>query len=262
MKTKLWTCLFVVFSFSTLIAQNKEILLFGKVKSANEQMGGINILNLNSRLGTSTNDDGEFNIPVKINDTLLISSVQFERKKVVITQTLFKNEQIIFTLLPAVNNLDEVFLHGFSGNLSVDSKKTPKDTVPNMNFSFNPKDIAKFKPDITNDASKPPDARQMTDPTFMQGGAGASATIPDYYMIAQRKLKKELNQKKEFPQRIIKELGINYFTNTLQIPEEKLNHFLYYCQHREIVKLYYEGNLLRVIEILKEESILYNQIKN
>lgn len=262
MKTKLCICLLLSFSFSKLIAQNKEILLFGKVKSGNEQMGGINILNLNSRLGTSTNDDGEFSIPVKLNDTLLISSVQFERKKIVINQTLFKNEQIIFTLLPALNNLDEVFLHGFSGNLSVDSKKIPKDTVPKMNFSFNPKDIAKFNSDFINDPSKAPDARQMTDPTFMQGGAGGSATIPDYYMIAQRKLKKELNQKKEFPKRIIKELGLNYFTKTLLISEEKINHFLFYCHHREIVTLYYEGNLLRVIEILKEESILYNQLKN
>lgn len=260
MKIKFYLFLIVLSAYNGY-AQKKEILLFGKVKSGNEQMGGVNILNLNSRLGTSANDDGEFSIPVKINDTLLISSVQFERKKIVITQTLFKNEQITFILLPALNKLDEVFLHGFSGNLSVDIKKTPEDTIPKMNFTFNPKDLANFKSEFINDPTKAPNALQMTDPTFMSG-VGGSATLPDYYMIAQRKLKKELKQKKEFPKRIVQELGLVYFTNTLHISEEKINHFLFYCENREIVKLYYEGNLLRVIEILKEESILYNQIKN
>ena len=93
-------------------------------------------------------------------------------------------------------------------------------------------------------------------------GAGGSARIPNFHMIKLRKLKVNLKNKKAFPIKIKKELGINYFTSDLKIPEEKIDHFLGYCEYKNIIEEYYKNNLLEVIKILREESKTYNEIKN
>ena len=57
-------------------------------------------------------------------------------------------------------------------------------------------------------------------------------------------------------------LGIYFFTNNLKIPEEKINHFLTYCEYRNILEEYNNNNLLLVIKILQEESKSYHEIEN
>ncbi|PHS52972.1 MAG: hypothetical protein COB01_05300 [Lutibacter sp.] len=79
-------------------------------------------------------------------------------------------------------------------------------------------------------------------------------------MIKVRKLKRELSQKKQFPIKIKKDLGIDFFTNGLNISEEKINHFLAYCEYKNIIEVYYKNNLLEVIKILLEESKTYHEL--
>jgi len=59
-----------------------------------------------------------------------------------------------------------------------------------------------------------------------------------------------------------KQFGLAYFTDKLHIPEEKIDHFLAYCEDRNIIAEFYKNNLLEVIQILREESEAYNAIKN
>jgi len=48
------------------------------------------------------------------------------------------------------------------------------------------------------------------------------------------KQKRELTLKKEFPDAIKNQLGIEYFKNTLNIEENKIFQILSYCEYRDI----------------------------
>ena len=102
-------------------------------------------------------------------------------------------------------------------------------------------------------------AQDITDPI---GPMGAAATLPDKRYQQLLKLKRELKQKKDFPDKIKRDLGIGYFTKNLNIPEDQINLFLSYCEYRDVVEKYYNNKELEVIEILNQESKNYNAIKN
>lgn len=63
---------------------------------------------------------GNFKIAVSINDVLLISSVQFQRKELKITEKILNSEIFKLKLLPALTELEQVKLHDLTGNLETD----------------------------------------------------------------------------------------------------------------------------------------------
>jgi len=255
--TFLFCCIFIT---TNSFAQESTII-HGTIINANQVINNVHIINLNSGRGTISNDNGSFVIKTKVNDTLLFSSIQFEKIKIAVTKNHLNSKIMEVHLIPYITNLNEVFLHGLSGRLNIDLNKTPKDTTSKHNFIFKLSDLDKNLPPDTHGFLKAPNAQDMTDPIKMNG-VGGSATIPDFYLIALRKLKRELKIKKDFPYKIKKDLGISYFTTNLKIPEEKINHFLAYCEYKNIIEEYNKKNLLEVIKILREESLTYNEIKN
>ena len=261
MNLRLTNLFLLTFLAMNCFSQDKSAVISGKILSYKNTVRNVHIINLTNKLGTVSNDFGEFEIKVTANDTLLVSSIQYEIIKLVITENTIKSKKIEIYLKPSVTILEEVFLHGLMGNLNLDMNSTPKDTLPKHNFVFKLSDLDKKLPPDTHGFLKAPNAQDLTDPIKMNG-AGVAATIPDYHMIKVRKLKRELSQKKQFPIKIKKELGIDFFTNNLKIPKEKINHFLTYCEYRNIIEEYNNNNLLQVIEILQEESKSYDEIEH
>ena len=252
----------IVFIIITIngFSQEKSRVLSGKITSSNSAVSNVHVFNLNSRLGTVSNDLGVYVIRVKENDTLLFSSLQHKRMKLKVIAVHLKNRIINVNLIPDVNVLDEVFLNDLTGDLDFDIKNKPKDTIPEHSFKYDSSQLKQnlFSSTYVQEESRP-DARKMTDPTY-GGGVGGSVSIPNFQLIAELKLKRELAQKKKFPEKIKKEFGIDYFTNNLNIPVEKINEFISFCEHRNIVKKYYSNKVLEVIKILKEESENFNEV--
>jgi len=257
-----YTTLFFAFICTQINAQKNSSTLKGKIYYSNKHVSDVHIINLNNRLGTVSNSDGEFEMNASLKDSLLISSIQYQSQIIGVTEEHLKSKIINIYLKAAVNELDEVFLHGLTGNLKLDLNSTPADTIPKHSFKYTPSDLNKKLPNDTHGFLSAPNARRMTDPTFNMGGSGASVGIPDHYMIALRKLKRELRSKKAFPIKIRKELGLEYFTKVLKIPEDRIDHFLAFCESRNIIEYYSKNNLLEVIKILQEESKNYYEIKH
>lgn len=255
MKRKL-TCLFLLVFFAMKgFSQEKYALISGKIISANNSVGNVHIVNLNTKLGTVSNDSGEFEMMVSLNDTLLFSSIEYERKKVSITGNFLKYKKMVVALIPSVNELAEIFIEGLTGNLNYDINKVPKDTLPKHSFFLKPGDLKKALPPDLHGSKKAPYVG------FFPPIPG-SVSLPDAGYEAEQRLKREITRKKQFPSKIVKQLGLAYFTDKLHIPEEKINHFLAYCEYRNIINEFYKNNLLEVIQILREESATYNQIKD
>ena len=96
----------------------------GKV-IANEEVEGIHILNKTALKYTVTDTDGYFEILAKVSDSLVISSLKYIRKTIIVTKSMVDLRFLEVALDERVTELDEVIVGRiFTGNLNSDIKNT------------------------------------------------------------------------------------------------------------------------------------------
>lgn len=261
---KLTLLFFLIFS-CYINAQEAKTKLLGTVLSNTKRLANVHIINLNSKRGTITNENGEFEMYAHLNDTLFISSIQYDKVKIAVSANMISSKKIFIVTQSKTYQLSEVIVknHALTESMYHDILNKPTDSLPEINVSasdFKNLDFSttEFKNDA-NSGNKPPDVEHLVNPILM--GAGAGVALPNYQLIAEHKLRKRLQQQKDFPKHIVSELGLTYFTKELQIPKDKIHHFLSYCAYKNIVNKYTQNKLLEVIKILQEEAKTYNAIK-
>lgn len=254
-------CCISVISFS----QERKKLITGNVTDSLGVVKNANIINLQTKQGTNSNDDGLFRIFVSKGDSIRISSIQHNVKKIFISEDVFNAGNIAVKLKSRTYTLDEIELkrHNLQGRLGIDIKDAPRDTKDSllrevMDFSginFN-------APDNTLDEiqrAKPPVVNTMEGAVPM-AGAGAQIGVPFKYSQKLWALRKKLEQKKNFPYKILSELGDQFFFDELKIPIDNYFHFLEYCNPLGIEEMHKDGRVLEIIKILKTESKSYLKI--
>lgn len=101
------------------------MILQGTITNSKD-VEGIHVLNTSSRYNSVTNEYGNFAITVRLNDTLVFSSVHYEPQRIEINAEIMEKGLVIVTLTELVNELDEVILGpDLSGNLKTDIEKIP-----------------------------------------------------------------------------------------------------------------------------------------
>jgi len=104
--------------------------VYGRIISTttNGPLSEVNIVNLNQVIGTTTDDDGNFDIRAKVNDTLHLSYLGYKSLKVRVTNDWIKfgNTEIEMTELALA--LEEVVVNQLrlTGYLEVDIKNVPE----------------------------------------------------------------------------------------------------------------------------------------
>ena len=95
--------------------------------STDEPLSDVNIVNINQVKGVATNDNGEFEISAKLNDTLHLSYIGYKSIRVRVTNDWLKfgNTEIAMTELALA--LEEVTVKSLelTGYLEVDMKQVP-----------------------------------------------------------------------------------------------------------------------------------------
>jgi hypothetical protein len=256
MLTKHNLILFFLIVYTSATAQKLRQQINGQILYKKSNLSEVHIINLNTGEGAISDDFGKFRISAGIADILLVSSIQFVNQHIRLTATIFNKKYIEIVLVPQVKLLDEVFLHGLSGDLMADLLKIPPDSIPRHNFSYALSDLDKILPPDTKGPLAAPNALKMTDPTYM-GGGGVKAALPDKRFEAMKEAKRKLALRKTFPDKIRNVLGNDFFLVLLKIPEERIYHFISYCEHRKIFDLYEKKDLLAIIQIFREESKNY-----
>ncbi len=267
----------LVFFTACSYAQNQRQAVYGKITDDSTFVKDIHIFNINSRKGTISNTYGEFSIPVKENDTLFISGLQYNSKKIIIDKNHLQNLQLYILLTSKINELSEVEIkeHELTGNLTNDAKNAKNESK--MSKVLVDPDAWKVDLRIVDDIDeidreKAPDSRKLTDPIEQSaqgsiigllGALGINALITGASKIGKKKRVKKRAQKiyeqqaLEAPDNIRNELGDSFFTETLKISPELINGFITHCDQQGIIDLYLEGNKMLVIDILVKESKLY-----
>lgn len=276
--TKKLLLLYSLFYIHLSFSQEDRKFIFGIIKADSLSVENIHIVNKNTNKGTLSNEYGEFKIPVKENDTLLFSAIQFQKKELIITKQNFNNLAVSIYLKAAITNLEEVIInqHNLTGTLTIDSENY-KDQMPKINpdaLDFSNIDFS--KPVVSDedfvDKSKPPDAGKLTDPNIPVGGnvlGLLSPLIDKVKNIGRRKRKLRAEKNKYFyeaknaPDNIRNDFGDMFFTTTLKIPVSQIDHFIKYCQPKGIIDLYLNDQKIELTELMINESkVFLKPIKN
>lgn len=126
---------FIVFLFFLItslgFAQNDTIVHTIKGNVVNSEtllpINNVHVINTTNVTGTISNDNGNFELAAKVNDTLLFSYLGFETIKVRITNDWIKNKTAKIALTEKTFVLDEVVIkkYNLTGYVEVDTKLIP-----------------------------------------------------------------------------------------------------------------------------------------
>ena len=126
---------FVVFFFSilasTAFAQVIEPVqkVSGTILNDNTKfpLANVNIININKVKGTTTDQRGNFELAVSVNDTLHISCIGFQSLRIKVTNDWVKTKSTTIQLTEKAYALEEVVVgrYNLTGYIEVDSKLIP-----------------------------------------------------------------------------------------------------------------------------------------
>lgn len=230
---------------STLSAQQ---LVKGTITNENEGEG-IHILNMQSRISTITNAFGNFEIPARVNDTLLVSSIQFVPEILPVTQSMLDQGAIVITLTAQVNQLDEVVLgHSLTGDIARDSRAIPTEKPLN----FDDVGIPGF---LGEPQEKIVPAYTLYAPTALNIEALYNH-LSGYYKNLRTRRKWEAENK--LVARIINAYGTQFFEEAYGIPENRLYDFILFCMETTPLQADFRNeNFAGVLEAFKNNGAEY-----
>ena len=82
----------------------------GRLIYRNVNVVAANVVNVTAQMNTITDGEGAFEIPVKIGDEIVFSSVQYMIRTVEITPEIIQKNRLIITVNEKINALEEVVI--------------------------------------------------------------------------------------------------------------------------------------------------------
>lgn len=234
---------FLVFLTCFTANAQEPVLLDGKIKAKNQDTEKIHVVNLNLEKGTVTNEYGEFQILAHENDSLYISSVQYQNTSVVVTAKMIDEGNLLIELQNTVNELAEVVIDDIqlSGYLGNDLEKISTTEVENKYKLQNRLNDFIQKDRELNPYEKP----------VLNGGVRLD-------MIAGAVIDKLSKNSKEGPKtyttkelanKSIAIVGNEFFREDLKLQENEICNFVYFCtEDTRFKRLVINNNAFVLIE--------------
>ncbi len=200
----------------------ESVLLSGRVEAGNPDIEKIHIINLNLEKGAVTNKEGEFKIYAHENDSLYVSSVQFQNTTIVVTRKMIEDESLVIELKDKMNELAEVVIDDIklSGHLANDlSKISITDVEKKYELQNNLNDF------IRKDREMNPYERPVANGGIRIGKI-AGAVIDK---LAGEKEKPKTYTPRELANKSIAIVGHEFFREDLELNENEICNFVYYC---------------------------------
>jgi hypothetical protein len=120
---KLLLFLLVFASLTTFSQDLFRETINGKIIVEGNDVEGIVIFNATTDLGTVSNEKGEFEIKVALNDLIEIRALEYENFDVRINEYILESKRLSLFLIEEVNKLEEIIIvadNKMTGNLSAD----------------------------------------------------------------------------------------------------------------------------------------------
>jgi hypothetical protein len=238
--------IFLLLVSNLLFSQDERTWIRGKVLYKNINVVSANVVNNTSGQATITNEDGEFEMKVRLNDRLVFSSVQYEIRSTTIDKDILQKSRLVIDVNEKVTILDEVVVGPENTEKFLDLKK---EEFKRVDY------IADKSTRIKNEILKAG--------TFNNG----LNFINLYKAIAKSSNKVELDKKninslKYKPSDLIREVyDDSFFVTTLGIKKDNISEFLLYCNDRFPSKvLFKKSNEFQLIDFLINQSEKFKNI--
>jgi CarboxypepD_reg-like domain len=218
--------------------------LNGKVYDAKAPIKNINVFNKTQNRVTVTNEDGNFSIEAKVNDSISFQSIFYHNKTIVLKDFHF-NGVAVFELKEILTELDEV-----------EVKAEPEQPVfKEETYNVELQNI--LKEDIKNNPHlyKPAGATYGVDFVYLIGAvvklfAKDKPKKPNYHPISYTQMDSLFNKSSFFNEQLI--------TENLKIPSDKKYLFYDFCEAKQISsKLLKDENKMQLLEELVLNSQLF-----
>ena len=238
--------IFLLLVSNLVFSQDERTWIRGKVLYKNINVVSANVVNNTSGQATTTNEDGEFEMKVRLNDRLVFSSVQYEIRSTTIDKDILQKSRLVIDVNEKVTILDEVVVGPENTEKFLDLKK---EEFKRVDY------IADKSTRIKNEILKAG--------TFNNG----LNFINLYKAIAKSSNKVELDNKninslKYKPSDLIREVyDDSFFVTTLGIKKDNISEFLLYCNDRFPSKvLFKKSNEFQLIDFLINQSEKFKKI--
>ncbi|MBL6649783.1 MAG: carboxypeptidase-like regulatory domain-containing protein [Flavobacteriaceae bacterium] len=124
---KIYLLFLFVFILSSSVIFSQNLVATVENSSDNKPISSVHVINLTQVIGVITDNQGKFEIPAKLNDTLYLSYLGFKSMKVKVTNDLLKFENSKIQLTELAYALEEVIVKPYelTGYLEIDAKNVP-----------------------------------------------------------------------------------------------------------------------------------------
>ena len=239
-----YSFLFTVFCLTTLFSQEKKSFeLTGIVISDTLPIKNVHVLNNTSLKGTFTNNNGIFILPVKVGDTLMISHINFNNKKVLVSVAEKVTNKISVNVRLKIHTLNEISLKKRKGIFYVDPQIMPQFMVNKTPYKFM----------YANIKAKP----ENKDVLRIESGLAINLVSLINTFNGKRKKIKELKNAKIRDQKFDKlrnQFQDSFFYVSLKIRKGFINQFLEYCIEKGIYSYKEKDNSIKLTNYLIQKS--------
>lgn len=242
--------------FSLNVKAQNPIELVGQVLNDTIEKAQLSVVNITLKKGTITNNNGEFTILARENDTINVSAVQYESRQFVVNKTIYNRKKISLYLIPKITELDEVSISNIdlTGDITKDVNSTQLKRV------LLPKDLG--IPENTA-PQRTIEERRYHTAISSAGGIPLDGLINS--ITGRLKMLKRHVEVSRFAAKI-QEARFTYsdtvYTEKIKIPKELIEDFVYYVFEDEKSQHFVDTNdALGLLEFMIQKSVIYRELK-
>ncbi len=229
------------------ISANAQSFFEGKLLKPSADDASINIYNVSKNIGTTDNLSGKFKILASVNDSIVISSIQYKEIIHIVKNGDFEklNE---FQLIPETNELAEVHIKNtvLTGILGLDVKEAKVEYYNNFGFDFAP--------------NRAPVSPLQKEINYIKSDFASSIIYSLNGKLKQLKKNKAIADIEILIDKVIALVGNAYFMENLKIPETEIATFLFFCNNDERFKEFANNeDKIRLLDFLFEKRKEFQQ---
>jgi len=261
--------LLLLISLYTSAQTGERILISGTIEvPLGDDPQGINIFNFNSSRFAVTDSLGQFNIAVTFNDSLRVSTLQFQEFTVIVDQGIIITRTLNIFVSEEVNRLPEVVVtpYDLSGNIKVDLNRLKTAKLPKNLTTENVRNMD-FDPEIDSDFQFPAyNTALAMSKTRLVNGLNFVNIFKECLKCVNATKKKDVKNpyaksvNPEIDDLIRKMYEDSFFRENLDIERAYISDFIFYANDNGLSEqMLTGGNELDLIDFLIEQSKKYKK---
>ncbi|WP_303317098.1 carboxypeptidase-like regulatory domain-containing protein [Flavivirga abyssicola] len=252
--------LFALLSTMHMTSQNaKRVKVSGKIIVESNDISGITIYNVSSNKGVITDENGEFNLRVALDDLIEVSALQYQNLSFKVNEAIIKSKRMKLFLIEEIYELEEIVVpsNTLSGNINTDIQNTnffqPK--LDALYFGIKHKEDFDFRDDYKSKTKNIANTEHLA----MVNGLNIVNVVDQLLLPLFRS---EVPDKKEsgipdVPVESIKYyFGSEFLVDNFNIPNHRVEEFIRFVERKGFdFSLLNYGKEMEFLELLNQKSI-------